>query len=83
MSGAELDVLRGLVEPDGEGLRARPGSRTAQELDAAGLSGREARELLDKLRSSERPDFALDLTQMLTADEIAARVAEAVPQAST
>jgi thymidylate synthase (FAD) len=79
MSAAELDVLRGLIEVDEEGLRTRPGSRTIEELDAAGLSGREARELVSKLRPAERPDFRLDMTQMLAAEEIAARVSDAVP----
>ena len=82
MSAAELDVLRSLVESTGDGLRARPGELTAQDLQAAGLSGREARELLGKLQPVERPDFALDLSRMQTPESMADRMAEAVPDSS-
>ncbi|MFQ5530205.1 MAG: FAD-dependent thymidylate synthase [Gemmatimonadota bacterium] len=81
MSAAELGVIRSLIEPTGDGLRARGGSLTAEDLKSAGLSGRESRELLDKLEPVERPDFALDLSQMQTPESMADRMAEAVPDA--
>ena len=80
MSGAELDVLRGLLAAGDGGINARPGSRSPDELAAAGLSGREVLELIAKLQPVERPDFALDLSDMRTAEEMATRMAEAVPE---
>jgi len=79
MSAAELDAIRSLVEPVGDGLKARTAELTAADLQAVGLSGRERRELLDKLLPVERPDFALDLSDMQTADGMAGRMAEALP----
>jgi thymidylate synthase (FAD) len=82
MSAAELDVIRALVESTGDGLRARVGELTAADLKSAGLSGRESRELFDKLQPVERPDFALDLSSMQTPESMADRMAEAVPDST-
>ena len=82
MSGAELDVLRGLLAADDDGITARPGRRSTDELAAAGLSGREVSELIGKLQPAERPEFTLDPADMRTAEEMAARMAEAVPEPS-
>ncbi|TFG63573.1 MAG: FAD-dependent thymidylate synthase, partial [Gemmatimonadales bacterium] len=79
MSAAELDAIRLLVEPAGEGLTARNTELTADDLEHVGLSARERRELLDKLVPVERPDFALDLSEMQTAESMAERMAEALP----
>ena len=81
MSAAELDVLRRLLRPaaGGDGIEA-DGCVGADDLAAAGLSGREARELVAKLDPVERPDFSLDLTRMRTAEEMAEHMAEAVPE---
>jgi len=81
LTRAEREVLSRLVETDeGGGLRARSGAAVSQdELKAAGLSPREARELVDKLSRPDRPDFELDLSTMRTAEEVAAEMYEAVP----
>jgi len=81
VSGAELDVLRGLLEADEDGISPRDRRVTPDDLAAAGLSGREIRELIDKLQPVERPDYTLDLSVMRTAEEMASRMAEAVPDA--
>ncbi|HSR42381.1 MAG TPA: hypothetical protein VLL48_09420, partial [Longimicrobiales bacterium] len=44
-----------------------------------GLSGREVRELLEKLEAPPRPDFDLDLSTMRDAEEVGREMAEAVP----
>jgi len=82
MSAAELDVLRALLAADGEAIVAGGGRLDAEELSVAGLSGREIRELLAKLEPAERPDYSLDLSEMRTAEEMAQRMAEAVPETS-
>jgi len=81
MSVAELNVIRSLIEPAGLGLKSNAVELTADELAAAGLSGRERQELLDKLVPVERPDYALDLTSMRTPESMAEHMAEAVPDA--
>jgi thymidylate synthase (FAD) len=81
VSGAELDVLRDLLEADEEGISPRGRRVTPDDLAAAGLSGREIRELIAKLQPVERPDYTLDLSVMRTAEEMATRMAEAVPDA--
>ncbi|HEV8244328.1 MAG TPA: hypothetical protein VGP93_01035, partial [Polyangiaceae bacterium] len=50
------------------------------EFERAGLSKREVREFLDKLRGSEVPDFELDLSRAQSADAFAERFARAVPK---
>ncbi len=82
MSAAELDVVRALVaaDPESGAIRGTGASLGREELQAAGLSPREIRELIDKLRARERPDFSLDLSHMQTAEEMATRMGDAVPQ---
>jgi len=81
MSGAELDVLRALLAADEDGILSREARMRPEDLSGAGLSGREIRELVGKLQPAERPDYALDLSLMRTADEMAERMAQAVPEA--
>jgi len=79
MSISELNAIRSLIEPAGDGIRSRAAELTVDDLDTVGLSGRERRELLDKLAPVERPDFSLDLSEMQTPETMAERMAEAVP----
>ena len=84
LSRAELDAMRALLEPHGDGLRARAdaGPLTGDRLKEFGLSPREARELLEKLAQREKPDFELDLATMQSADDMAAKMAQSVPEPS-
>ena len=76
----ERRILASLVEGAGDGLAARSGeTRTLDEMKAAGLSPREVRELVEKLDYPLHPDFNLDLSEMKSADEMAADMYEAVP----
>ena len=80
LSYAERLALAQLVDADDEGLRGKPGGTVDRRaLAALGLSGRERRELVAKLEPPSRPDFGLDLTAMRSAEEMAARMAAAVP----
>lgn len=80
LSYGERQALARLLEVDEAGVRARPGSGLdGAALGDCGLSPREVREFLDKLRPTERPDFELDLSAMQSADEMARRMYEAVP----
>jgi thymidylate synthase (FAD) len=80
LSRAELDVLRKLVRQEGDGIAAESGAALgASELDAAGLSKREARELFEKLAQASVPDFELDLGRAQSAESFAERFARAVP----
>ena len=79
---SELEILRGLVavDDDGNGLAARQGSEIGtEEMKKFGLSGREIRELIDKLGTGKQVDFELDIGQMLPAAEFESRMREAVP----
>lgn len=80
VSRMELDVLRSLVRADGTGVSAQPGSLSGQQLADAGLSGREAAELLLKLAPKAVPDFELDLSQAKPGEYFADRFAAAVPK---
>lgn len=81
LSRGELDVLRTLLHVDDASVAARDGARIDGEaMKERGLSAREARELLAKLRPTEHPDFELDLGIMQSAEEMAGRVAQAVPE---
>lgn len=81
LSRAELAALRRLVDRKGDGLTARDGAAlTAGDLDALGLSKREARELFEKLADAGVPDYELDLSTAQTAEAFAERFAQAVPQ---
>jgi len=76
----EREILSGLVASSDEGLEARAGaSATVDQMKAAGLSGREVTELIEKLQAPAHPDFDLDLSTMRSADEMAAQMYEAVP----
>jgi thymidylate synthase (FAD) len=80
LTRAERSVLARLLEADDDGIRAVDGARVSgDELKAAGLSGREARELVEKLAAPDRPDFELDLSAMQAADVIADKMYKAVP----
>jgi thymidylate synthase (FAD) len=81
LSRHELDILRGLITPDGDGLRARDSALSRQALLDKGLSGRELDELLTKLRPNETPDFELDLSTAKSAEYFAEQFANAVPGA--
>ncbi len=82
LSAGELAALGRLLEPDPErlALRGREAELSEGDLRDAGLSAREIRELLQKFGPRERPDFSLDLSQMRSAEEMAARLAAAVPE---
>ncbi len=78
LSAGELTVLRKLLRPDASNLTIQAhGRANEKDLEAAGLAPREIRELLQKLSSTERPDFSLNLLEMVTGEEMARRVAEA------
>ena len=81
MSRGEMDVLRRLLEADAEGVRTREGgeSLALKELQGFDLSGREAREFVDKLQDADVPDYELDLSRMRRAEDVAAELEEAVP----
>ncbi|HKJ02796.1 MAG TPA: FAD-dependent thymidylate synthase [Longimicrobiales bacterium] len=73
-------VLATLLQADADGLRPRAGAAAgAEDLKEAGLSNREIAELAEKLQAPGHPDFELDLSTMQTADEVAARMYQAVP----
>ncbi len=84
LSDGERRVLQHLLESSEDGLavRSETGSLSSEELKGFGLSGREVHELREKLRPVPRPDFHLDLSQMKTAEEIAAVMEAAVPGAA-
>lgn len=82
LSRLELDVLRGVLAPEGEGnLRAKNALLAKESLLERGLSARELEELLSKLQPNPVPDFELDLSQAKSADFFATRFADAVPRA--
>jgi thymidylate synthase (FAD) len=82
VSRMELEALRALVEPDGQGgIKASAGRLDRAELAARGLSNREADELLAKLSPAAIPDFDLDLSRAKSAEHFAQRFADAVPRA--
>jgi thymidylate synthase (FAD) len=80
LSRGELAAVRDLVAADDDGLAARDGVRLdSAGLAAHGLSPREVRELLDKLRPRTLPDFELDLGRMRSAEEVEKAMLAAVP----
>ena len=80
-SRGELAALGSLLDAtDGE-VRARAGAMLDMDaLATHGLSPREARELLAKLRPRATPDYELDLSRMRPPEEIEARMSAAVPR---
>ncbi|HEX6308773.1 MAG TPA: FAD-dependent thymidylate synthase [Longimicrobiales bacterium] len=80
-SRGELHALRSLLSVAAGTVAVREGATlTVDALAPHGLSPREARELLDKLRARPTPDFELDLGRMQPPEVIEARMAEAVPK---
>jgi thymidylate synthase (FAD) len=80
LTRAERDVLSRLVLADEDGVRARDGAAVGKDaLKEAGLSNREIQELMEKLETPARPDFELDLSTMMSGEEVAAKMYEAVP----
>ena len=81
MSRGEMEVLRRLLEADAEGVRPRDGadSLPLKDFQEFGLSGREAREFVEKLQPTDVPDYELDVSLMRPAEELAAELEEAVP----
>ena len=81
LSHGEIQALSKLVVVDGEGLaaRSRAGLSNA-DLAGLGLSGREIRELKEKLAPREAPDYELDLATMRDPEEVAAEMDKAVPE---
>jgi len=78
----EREVLSRLVAGGEDGIAARDGARVSvDEMKEAGLSAREIQELVEKLQAPERPDFELDVSTMVDADTMAAKMFEAVPDA--
>ncbi len=81
LTGGEIAALSRLVSADGDGVSARDGAAlTNADLAGLGLSGREIRELKEKLVPREVPDYELDLTQMRDPREVAAEMDKAVPE---
>ena len=77
---AERAALARLVQADGDGVRTRDGVVLSKaELSALGMSAREIAELIEKLGPPDRPDFALDLNGMRSAEDVGREMAEAVP----
>jgi thymidylate synthase (FAD) len=80
LTRAERDVLSRLLAADDDGVWARPDARAGKDaLKEAGLSNREIQELVEKLREPSRPDFELDLSTMMSSEDVAAKMYEAVP----
>jgi thymidylate synthase (FAD) len=80
LTRGERAALSKLLEADDAGVRAREGAAlSSDELKALGLSAREIRELVEKLRTPEHQDFELNLSVMRTAEDVAGEMYEAVP----
>ncbi len=81
LTGGEIAALSRLVSADGDGVCARDGAAlTNADLAGLGLSGREIRELKEKLVPREVPDYDLDLETMRDPQEVAAEMDKAVPE---
>ncbi len=80
---AERAALVRLVQADGDSVRTRDGVVLSKaDLSDLGMSGREIAELIEKLAPPDRPDFALDLDGMRSAEDVAREMDEAVPGTS-
>lgn len=76
----EREVLSRLLTSGDDGLKAQAdASVTTAELKEAGLSNREIAELFEKLEAPGSADFELDVSRMKDADQIAEKMAEALP----
>jgi thymidylate synthase (FAD) len=80
LSRMELDVLRSVLAVEAGGLQARAEALPRERLLAAGLSTREADELLLKLGPKPVPDFELDLAKAKSPEFFSERFAAAVPK---
>lgn len=82
LTRVERQALSRLVEGHEGGVRAKEGADpvSAEEFKELGLSPREIREFVEKLEAPGHPDFELDVSTMESADEVAARMYEAVPE---
>ncbi len=81
LSRMELDALRAVVSPTGDGgLQPSAAPKSRADLLAAGLSTREADELMLKLQPRATPDFELDLSRAKPPEFFAERFAQAVPK---
>ncbi|MDX1394237.1 MAG: FAD-dependent thymidylate synthase [Gemmatimonadota bacterium] len=84
LTAADRAALARLLEATEDGVTARDGvSLDTDALKGVGMSAREVREFLEKLRAPERPDFSLDLSRMRGAEEMAAEATAAVPVTSS
>ena len=80
LTRVERQILSKLVEGSEDAITARDGASVSiGDMKAAGLSPREGRELIEKLEAPGHPDFELDLNEMCSADEMAEKMYEAVP----
>ena len=80
LTRVERGLLSRVVEGNDNGIRARDGaSLSMDEMKEAGLSPREALEMMEKLSAPSIPDFELDLSTMVDADTMASKMYEAVP----
>jgi thymidylate synthase (FAD) len=83
LTRVERQILSQLVEGSGDSIGARDGASVSiDEMKTMGLSPREGRELMEKLEAPGHPDFDLDLSTMSSADEMAEKMYEAVPNSS-
>ena len=82
LSRMELEALATLLAPAEDGGLAVRGDRESlgfEELRVLGMAPREIRELTGKIRRRKPPDFDLDLSRFRTAEDVAAKMHEAVP----
>lgn len=79
LSRGELNALQSLLRADDDGIRVQGEGLKLDELKRFDLSAREARELLDKLRPRELPDYELDMGRMRAAEDVELEMREAVP----
>jgi thymidylate synthase (FAD) len=79
LSRMEMDVLRALVRPAGDGIAARSGELSRADMEGKGLARREVDEMLAALVRAEVPDFELDLVRAKPASYFEEKAAAAVP----
>jgi flavin-dependent thymidylate synthase len=80
LTRVEREVLSRVLAGSDAGVGARDGAVVStEEMKALGLSAREIVELIEKLQAPGRPDFELDLSGMMSAEAMAAKMYEAVP----
>ncbi|MFQ5688884.1 MAG: FAD-dependent thymidylate synthase [Gemmatimonadota bacterium] len=84
LSRADREVLAHFLEATESGIEVRQGRERlrAEQLREFGLSGREVRELLEKLSPENPPDFSLDVSRMRTAEQMEAAIQAAVPSSA-